>query len=94
MPFFHAVHGSQLDGSRADKGELIAHILATEGLDPARTVMIGDRLHDVTGARKNNVAVIGVLWGFGDRAELEAAGATAIAERPAELASLVKQLIG
>lgn len=91
--FFETVHGSQLDGSRADKGELIAHILKTEGLDPARTVMIGDREHDVIGARKNNVPVIGVLWGFGDRAELEEAGATAVAEHPSELPALVRKLL-
>ena len=51
-PFFRRVHGSALDGSRADKGELIRHILQAEGLDPRRTVMIGDRLHDVHGAAR------------------------------------------
>lgn len=94
QPYFQAVHGSQLDGARADKGELIAHVLEAESLDPGRTVMIGDRLHDVSGALKNGVAVVGVLWGFGDRAELEAAGATAIAEHPAELPALIERLAG
>jgi phosphoglycolate phosphatase len=79
-PFFGEVHGSQLDGSRADKGELIAHIVRAERLDPANSVMVGDRLHDVVGAKKNGMKAIGVLWGFGDRAELENAGAAAIAE--------------
>lgn len=93
-PFFRRVHGSALDGSRADKGELIRHVLQTEGLDPRRTVMIGDRLHDAYGATRNDVRAIGVLWGFGDRAELEGAGAIRIAASPAELPEMVGDLIG
>ncbi len=91
--FFGHVHGSQEDGTRGDKGELISYILATEGLDPARTVMVGDRKHDIVGALKNNVPVIGVLWGFGDRAELEEAGATAIADKPADIPGIVARLL-
>jgi phosphoglycolate phosphatase len=93
-PFFHRVHGSALDGSRADKGELIRHILETEGLDPAQTVMIGDRLHDVLGAAMNDVRTIGVLWGFGDREELEGAGAARIAASPDELSEMVSGMLG
>lgn len=93
-PLFLRVHGSALDGSRADKGELIRHILQTEALDPSRTVMIGDRLHDAHGAARNDVQTIGVLWGFGDRAELEKAGAARIAATPAELPSIVGSMIG
>jgi phosphoglycolate phosphatase len=92
--FFRRVHGSALDGSRADKGELIRHVLQTEALDPQRTVMIGDRLHDAHGAAKNDVRAIGVLWGFGDRAELEGAGAAAIAAHPAELPDIVGRMVG
>jgi phosphoglycolate phosphatase len=93
-PFFRRVHGSALDGSRADKGELIRYILLTEGLDPRRTVMIGDRLHDAHGAARNDVQAIGVLWGFGDRAELEGAGAARIAASPAELPGMIGSMIG
>lgn len=92
--FFERVYGSQLDGSRADKGELIRHIIETEGLRPDRTVMVGDRLHDVHGAARNGVKTIGVLWGFGDRPELEQAGAAMIAEQPAELPLLVERALG
>lgn len=93
-PFFRRVHGSAWDGSRSDKGELIRHILQAEGLDPARTVMIGDRLHDAHGAARNGVRSIGVLWGFGDREELEGAGVAAVAASPAELPGMVGDLIG
>jgi phosphoglycolate phosphatase len=92
--FFRRVHGSALDGSRADKGELIRHILDTEGLDPRRTIMIGDRLHDVHGAARNGVAAVGVLWGFGDWGELEEAGAARIAASPAELPGIVGSMSG
>jgi len=92
--FFLKVHGSALDGARADKGELIRHILDAEGLDPSRTVMIGDRLHDAHGATKNDVKAIGVLWGFGDKSELEEAGVARIAASPAELPGMVRDLIG
>jgi phosphoglycolate phosphatase len=93
-PFFRRVYGSALDGSRADKGELIRHIVHTEGLDPQQTVMIGDRLHDAHGAARNDIRAVGVLWGFGDRAELEGAGAARIAASPAELLDIVGAMIG
>jgi phosphoglycolate phosphatase len=93
-PFFRRVYGSALDGSRADKGELIRHIVRTEGLDPQQTVMIGDRLHDAHGAAVNDIRAVGVLWGFGDRAELEGAGAARIAASPAELLDIVGAMIG
>ncbi len=47
--------------------------------------MVGDRRQDVEGARTNGVSTVGVLWGYGDRDELESAGAMHIAARPAEL---------
>ena len=72
-----SLHGSELDGRNAAKGDLVAHILATERLDAANTVMIGDRSHDIVGASANGVASIGVLWGYGDWRSLTAAGATA-----------------
>jgi phosphoglycolate phosphatase len=89
--FFRAVHGSALDGRNADKGELIGHIIETERLNPANTIMIGDRLHDIVGAARHGMRAIGVLWGFGDREELENAGAAAIAEHPSALPKLVSE---
>lgn len=73
--FFSRVYGSELDGRLANKGELIAHVLEAESLDPASTVMIGDRHHDIDGARENGVRAIGALWGYGSRAELAHADA-------------------
>ena len=84
-PLLSGVYGAELGGRFEDKGELIGHILETEGLDPGDVCMVGDRKHDVLGASKNGIPTIGVLWGYGDRAELEAAGAALLIERADEL---------
>ena len=83
--FFRAVYGSELDGTRSNKADLIAHILQTESLSPASTCMVGDRLHDVVGAKANSVFPVGVLWGYGSRDELVSAGAAALCESPVML---------
>lgn len=86
--FFERLHGSELDGTRTDKRHLIAHILETERLDPSTTVMVGDRRHDVAGALHNRVTPYGVLWGFGTREELAAAGASRLLETPDALTQI------
>ena len=90
---FDGVYGSELDGTRVDKGELIAHALAERGLDPARVVMIGDREHDMIGARRSGVRAIGVTYGYGSEAELRAHGAVAIAPAPHAIPALVQALL-
>ena len=71
-PHFDRVYGSELDGRNVAKADLIAHLLAAERLAPAHCVMVGDRRHDVDGARANGMRVIGVAWGYGDAAEFAA----------------------
>lgn len=72
--FFHAVHGSELDGRMTDKGELIAHILAAEKLDPGATLIVGDRSHDIIGGKKNGITTAAVTYGYGSIDEITAAG--------------------
>ena len=84
------VYGSEADGRNASKADLIRHVLTTEKRDAGDAMMIGDRHHDIVGANENGVASVGVLWGFGDRAELGDAGATFIAATPAELPGQMK----
>jgi phosphoglycolate phosphatase len=91
--YFDALHGSELDGRNAMKGDLVRHILATERIEPANAIMIGDREYDIAGARANGVAAIGVLWGYGDRTELERAGARWIATRPSELPEIIERVL-
>lgn len=83
--YFAAIHGSELSGLRADKSELIAHVLAVEGIVPEGALMIGDRAHDVVGARNNGLRSAGVLWGYGSREELTTAGADRLYTNLAEL---------
>ncbi|EIK97554.1 HAD family hydrolase [Pseudomonas sp. M47T1] len=73
---FKVIYGSELDGTRTNKVELIAHLLKEEGLDPAQTLMIGDRKHDLIGAKANGLDVVAVGYGFGSREELEAEAPT------------------
>ncbi len=86
---FDAVYGSHLDGRLGDKSELIAEVLAREGIDPVRAIMIGDRKFDMLGAKHHDIRTLGVLWGYGTRAELLAAGADALCEHPREMRALV-----
>jgi len=79
---FERVFGSELDGTRVDKTDLLEYALTTTSVDPARTVMIGDRRHDVIGARNNGMSAIGVLYGYGSKDELMEAGAHHICVTP------------
>lgn len=90
LPYFEAVAGSTMDEQRTKKGEVIAYALQTFHLDPAETVMVGDRKHDVIGARENGLPCLGVLYGYGSREELTAAGAAALAADVGELVAWLK----
>jgi len=81
-PYFERVFGAELDGTRADKSDLLAYALKTTAVDPSRSLMIGDRSHDMIGARNNGVRGIGVLYGYGSEQELTAAGASCLCETP------------
>ena len=78
-------YGAELDGTRADKVDLLQYIIDQENLDPARCVMVGDRKHDMVGARYHGMRAIGVLWGYGSEAELLEAGAEHLVESPSQL---------
>lgn len=87
--FFTTIYGALPNGAIDHKPEMLAHILATEGIDAADTVMVGDRRFDIEGAIANNIRGIGALWGYGGRAELELAGAHTLVATPAQLARLL-----
>lgn len=92
--FFQAVYGSDLDGTRTDKKELISHLLRIEGLTPKRTLMVGDRQHDVIGARACGLRTIGVRYGYAEMGELAGAAPEAMCDHPDEVASTVFRLLG
>jgi phosphoglycolate phosphatase len=70
--YFEGIVGANLDSSRNEKAEVIAHVLDTYGVDPARAIMVGDRKYDLIGAQAHGMRSIGVEWGFGGREELHA----------------------
>ena len=86
------VFGSELDGTRSGKTALLAQALAQTGTEPGQAVMLGDREHDIIGARNNGMTGVGALWGFGSEAELQTAGATLLATSPGDAASLITSL--
>ena len=86
---FEAVHGCELDGTREDKRDLLAHLLPHHGLDPRVTAMVGDRGADMIAARHHGANAVGVLWGYGSRDELQAAGASHCAAAPGDLAPIL-----
>lgn len=76
--FFARIFGSQLDGSYADKSDLLQFALEQTKDNPLEAIMIGDRSHDMVGAKNNGMKAIGVLYGFGSEEELISAGADSI----------------
>lgn len=80
--YFDHVFGSELDGTRVNKADLLAYALEQTGVDPAQALMIGDRSHDVIGAKKNGIRAVGVTYGYGTAAELIEAGASHLCASP------------
>jgi phosphoglycolate phosphatase len=87
--FIHNVYGSELDGTRATKTELLSFAI-DRNPGAQRHFMVGDRRHDLIGAVANNMIPIGVAYGYGSIEELEQAGASQIAMSPAELPGLLR----
>ncbi|SDB91341.1 phosphoglycolate phosphatase [Sanguibacter gelidistatuariae] len=93
--FFEAICGSTLDGTRSTKADVIEHALktvaATEGGLPqvSDIVMVGDREHDILGARTHGIETIAVTWGYAAAGEHAAARPRAVASTPDELAAAV-----
>jgi phosphoglycolate phosphatase len=89
---FDGIYGSELDGTRVDKGELIAYLLITEGLDSNRVIMVGDREHDMVGSAKCGVPCVGVTYGYGSETELLSHGAAKLARDPAQVVTQIDAL--
>jgi phosphoglycolate phosphatase len=87
--FLPTVYGALPGGGLDDKKDMIAELLRVEGYNPATTIMVGDRMHDIRAARANGLQSVGVLWGYGGEAELREAGADWLAASPAEVVERV-----
>jgi len=87
--YFDGIYGSTIDETRNTKDAVIADALIESGADKDDTVMVGDRHHDIDGAKKNAMRSVGVLFGYGSREELTQAGADAIVETVDELQQIL-----
>lgn len=88
--YFDLIVGATMDESRNTKEDIVAYALEKLGEpDRDKCVMIGDRKFDVNGAKANNMKCIGVLYGFGDREELNEAGADYIADTVLDIAKFL-----
>lgn len=92
--FFDSIHGSAPEEAStapatAGKAHIVAAALHATGGGTGDTVMVGDRLYDIEGARANSLTALGVSWGFAADGELEAAGAAAVVHSAEELGRLL-----
>ena len=80
--YFYYIAGANMDGTRTDKAEVIAYALKQipAEYNNKKVLMVGDRSHDIIGAKKNGIDCAGVLFGYGSREELEEAGADFVAD--------------
>lgn len=90
-PYFDFIGGSLMDGRRTKKSEVIEYVLEACNVEDRETVlMIGDRDYDILGAKTAGVHSMGVLYGYGSRAELEDAAAEYIAATPEEILQIIE----
>lgn len=88
--YFTAIYGASMDEKRVDKADVIRYAAKSAGIaNLNKAVMIGDRMHDILGAKKNGIVSIGVLWGYGSEDELKEAGADYIVGTLSEMVSAV-----
>ncbi|WP_409374268.1 HAD family hydrolase [Streptococcus suis] len=83
--YFDVIAGASLDSSRISKADVIGYAINQLEVFPKHAVMIGDREHDIEGARMHQLPAIGVLYGYGSKQEFEKAGATMIVETVQDL---------
>lgn len=87
--YFDFCGGSDIEETRVKKADIISYVLETCGLQKEHCIMVGDREHDVIGAKANDIPCVGVLYGYGNEEELTKAGATYVAKTPADVGKLI-----
>lgn len=90
--YFDFIGGADMEETRSRKGDVVRYVLEHSGLGAEaaeRAVMVGDREHDVLGARECGIDCVGVLYGYGSRQELEACKAAWVVDNVKELEELL-----
>jgi phosphoglycolate phosphatase len=90
LPYFETIGGDSADGTRPTKALVIEQVLKRLGdPDPADVVMVGDRSHDVVGARAHAIECVAVTWGYAVPGELEQARPAHVVDTAADLATVL-----
>lgn len=94
IQYLDPIAGSELDGRRTDKSEVIEEALKRAAYENKRehVIMCGDRCYDAIGAAEHGLRFAGVSYGYGSAEELESAGAGQIADSVEELEKLLLEL--
>lgn len=87
--YFYYIGGSSMDGGMTSKSELIGHVIQAAGIERDESVMTGDRMYDILGARSNCVTSVGVTYGYCEEGEIESASPDFIVHSVSELESLL-----
>lgn len=91
--YFEDICGATMDNSRGTKEEVIRYALSKNNIfDLDEVIMIGDREHDVVGAKQVGIACVGVLFGYGSRDELLSAGADYLADTVEEVYDIIMEI--
>ena len=93
VAYFDGIYGSVPGGALDHKPELLGYIVSEREIDASRSLMVGDRRHDIAGAHAVHMRALGVLWGYGSRDELETAGADQLVDQTADLARTVISML-
>lgn len=90
--YFEVVAGAVMDNhTKETKADIITKAVELTHADISHAIMIGDRHHDIEGAREMGIDSIGVLWGYGDEEELTGTGATYIAKEPRDIIEIIEK---
>lgn len=87
--YFDGLYGASMDASRNKKEQVIAYVIEKEQLEKEKILMVGDRDNDVEGANINGIDVLGVLYGYGTKKELEEAGCKNFAKTVKETETII-----
>ncbi|MDU5978072.1 MAG: HAD-IA family hydrolase [Finegoldia magna] len=83
LKYFSYVAGATMDQSRVEKEDVIAYLLDKTGIKPEESIMVGDRHHDIEGAKMNNIRAIAAEYGFGNKEEYE--NSVFVAQKPTDI---------
>lgn len=88
--YFTVITGDDHEGSRPSKAAVVTEAiirLNNAGISTASPLMVGDRHHDVIGAKANGIETAFARWGYGSPVESE--GAAYVLNQPSDLLGII-----